>query len=108
GVVSALAQLFAFAHYLTKRCCVTLIKPTNEDWAFDMFQSLNATGTPLTAVETFKPRVVQFESGEGGYKDSPSQEHFDHVDALMATTNKTTQKSRLTDRLLVSFALAWD
>ena len=108
GVVSALAQLFAFAHYLTKRCCVTLIKPTNEDWAFDMFQSLNATGTPLTAVETFKPRVVQFESGENGYKGSTSQEHFDHVDTLMATASKTTQKSRLTDRLLVSFALAWD
>ena len=107
GVVSALAQLFAFVHYLMKRCCVTLIKPTHEDWAFDMFQSLNATGTPLTAVETFKPRVVQFEGAEGGYKGSPSQEHFDLVDELMGTTDNPTQKSKLTDRLLISFALAW-
>ena len=108
GVVSALAQVFAFAHYLTQRCCVTLIRPSNEDWAFDMFQSLNATGTPLTAVETFKPRVVQFERGEGGFRESASEEHFDRIDSLMGTVNRATQKGRLTDKLLVSFALSWD
>jgi hypothetical protein len=50
-------QILAFINFLLKRCCFTIIRPTSEAWAFDMFQSLNATGTPLTAIETFKPMV---------------------------------------------------
>jgi len=49
---------FCLCYYLLQRCCFTLIEPVSENWAFDMFQSLNATGTPLTALETFKPLVV--------------------------------------------------
>ena len=107
--VSALAQIFALSHYLTRRCCVTIIKPQNEDWAFDMFQSLNATGTPLTAVETFKPRVVQFERNENDrYKDSDSEFDFSRIDELLNRSNSAAQKSKLTNRLLSAFALAWE
>jgi len=107
--VSALAQVFAFAHYLMERCCVTIIKPQNEDWAFDMFQSLNATGTPLTAIETFKPCVVQFENNKGNsYKDSESESHFERIDEFLNQAKTAQQKGKLTDRLLVSFALAWE
>jgi len=44
--------------------------------AFDMFQSLNATGTPLTALETFKPLVSLVASNNGGFKGSKSEEYF--------------------------------
>ena len=57
-VLCSLVQLISISHYLLERCCFTIIQPINEDWAFDMFQSLNASGTPLTAIETFKPLVV--------------------------------------------------
>jgi hypothetical protein len=30
-----------------------------EEYAFEMFDSLNTTGDPLTAFETFKPKVVE-------------------------------------------------
>jgi len=50
------------------------IEPVSENWAFDMFQSLNATGTPLTALETFKPLVVSLvASNNGGFKGSKSK-----------------------------------
>ena len=54
-VLCSLVKLLAFSHFLLDRCCFTIIVPTSDNWAFDMFQSLNASGTPLTAIETFKP-----------------------------------------------------
>jgi hypothetical protein len=106
-LVSSLAQVFAFCHYFLNCCCVTLIKPTTESWAFDMFQSLNATGTPLTALETFKPLVVQTEKVAGNdYRDSPSFEYFEDIDSLFAQTRTANAKNKLTNDLLTTFALA--
>ena len=47
-----------------------------------MFQSLNATGTPLTAIETFKPTVVNTVDGEEGYKfkESVSDKSFKKIE----------------------------
>lgn len=108
SATSSLVQLFAFCHFLTSRCCITLIKPTTDTWAFDMFQSLNATGTPLTAIETFKPTVVQNENRIDNYEGSGSQRSFSYVDALISTTRSTQNRSRLTNELLNSHALTWE
>lgn len=107
-VACALVQLFAVCHYLLDRCCFTIIQPMNEDWAFDMFQSLNATGTPLTAIETFKPTVVNITDAEPGfqYKDSDAEKSFERIDALFADTNSASQKNKLANEFLTSFALA--
>lgn len=102
----SLVQLFAVTHYLLDRCCFTIIQPMNEDWAFDMFQSLNATGTPLTAIETFKPTVVNTIDNEKIlYKGSDSEKSFDKVDNLFAKANSASQKSKLAKEFLTSFAL---
>jgi hypothetical protein len=109
SLVAEATHIFAFCHYLFHHCCVTLIKPSDEDWAFDMFQSLNATGTPLTAIETFKPQVVRAEHELGsGYENSPSAHHFEKVEELYSGLTTAAAKSKMTNRLLVSFALAWD
>lgn len=107
-VACALVQVFAVCHYLLDRCCFTIIQPMNEDWAFDMFQSLNATGTPLTAIETFKPTVVNVTNAEPlhQYKDSDSEKSFEKIDALFVDTNSASQKNRLANEFLTSFALA--
>jgi hypothetical protein len=64
-IISELVQVLSVCHFLLDRCCFTIIQPTDDDWAFDMFQSLNATGTPLTAIETFKPTVVNSVDSDG-------------------------------------------
>ena len=105
---SALAQLFLFANYFLQRCCLTITRPTNEDWAFDMFQSLNATGTPLTAMETFLPLVIREEEREkAGYKKSISARNMQRVDELLNVKDNATKNS-LTNSLLTSFALAYN
>ena len=79
----------------------------NEDWALDMFQSLNATGTPLTAIETFKPTVVNVTDNQGAdkYKDSEAEMSFEKIDKLFANSNKASQKNKLASEFLTSFAI---
>lgn len=104
--ICSLVQLFAFSHFLLRRCCFTEIIPITERWAFDMFQSLNATGTPLTAIETFKPLVVN-QFGKT-YKNSAVEDDFDEVDALFKPMKTAADKSRLTREFLTTFALTYD
>ena len=106
-LTNAIVQLFSVCHYLLDRCCFTIIQPMNEDWAFDMFQSLNATGTPLTAIETFKPTVVNITDIQDNtkYKDSDAEKSFEKVDYLFADSNSASQKSKLATDFLTSFAI---
>lgn len=107
--VCSLVQLFAFCYYLLQRCCFTLIEPVSENWAFDMFQSLNATGTPLTALETFKPLVVNVvASNSGKFKGSKSEEYFEQVDQLLGPLRSASTKNKLTNDYLTLFALTHD
>jgi hypothetical protein len=104
--VCSLVQLFAFSHFLLRRCCFTEIVPISERWAFDMFQSLNATGTPLTAIETFKPLVVNYFGSK--YKDSDVENDFDQIDILFKPMKNASDKSKLTRNYLTTFALIYD
>jgi len=99
----SVVQILGFLHYLTDRCCFTVIEPTREDWAFDMFQSLNASGTPLTAIETFKPLVVNMAGSS--YKGSPMEKSFEDVDELFSREKSAPKKAKLTNEFLTVFAL---
>ena len=65
---SGLIRLILFSYYLMKSVILTRVETRDEGSAFDIFDSLNPTGEPLTALETFKPRVMRFESEEQGYR----------------------------------------
>jgi hypothetical protein len=104
----SVVQLLAFINFMLKRCCFTIIRPTSESWAFDMFQSLNATGTPLTAVETFKPMVSNYIGMNGGYRNSLSERFFTNVDNYLGQSRTANQKNRVTNDFLTTFALIHD
>lgn len=107
--ICSLVQLFSVCHYLLVRCCFTHITPLNEDWAFDMFQSLNASGTPLTAIETFKPLVVNTVDSDGGtYKDSRDSKGFEKIEKLFERCSTAASKSKRTKDLLTSFRIPID
>lgn len=109
-ILGELAQLSAICHYLLDRCCFTIIQPTNDDWAFDMFQSLNATGTPLTAIETFKPAVVNTVNEQPGmrFKDSDSDKYFKKIEDFLSETTTAQGKNRRTNDYLTSFFTSYD
>lgn len=110
-ILSELVQTLAVCHYLLDRCCFTIIQPTDDDWAFDMFQSLNATGTPLTAIETFKPTIVNtVDNREAGtqFKDSISDKYFKKVEDFLSEANNAQQKNKRTNDYLTSFFITYD
>jgi hypothetical protein len=51
--------LLLILRFVLQRVFVADIVAKKEEYAFEMFDSLNTTGDPLTAFETFKPKVVE-------------------------------------------------
>ena len=108
-VVCQFIQLFTVCHYLLDRCCFTVIKPSKDDWAFDLFQSLNATGTPLTAIETFAPLVnYTVDENGGNYKASKTKVDFDNILLLFEDSKNAAQKSKITNDFITSLSLTTD
>ena len=107
--ICSLVQLFAFSSYLLKRCCFTIIKPISQVRAFDMFQSLNATGTPLTAIETFKPLVVNIADSNGqSFKGSNFDKSFTKIEDLMKNLRSASSKNERTNEYLALFSLTYE
>lgn len=102
-------RIFLLAYYLLNRCVVNRLQPPHEEWGFDMFQALNATGTPLTAMETFLPQVMQAEKRSNNeWERTPSSEYMDEIEQLFRATNSNQQKNRRTNELLNAFALCYE
>lgn len=58
--VAEVIYVSLFTKFMLHRVCLTYVEVNNESYAFDMFEALNTTGEPLTAIETFVPKVVEF------------------------------------------------
>ena len=103
-----LVRLMLFSHYLLKSVVLMRIETSDEDAAFDIFDSLNTTGEPLTAIETFKPHVMRFE-GENGYTKFSLTESAKQFERLEENLNhiylENDKRQNETRDLLVTFAL---
>lgn len=105
---SGLVRIILFSHYVLKSVVLTRVETGNEDAAFDIFDSLNTTGMPLTAIETFKPRVINFEKNEGyvNFSRTESAKEFRRIeDNLNEIYNDTEKRQSESKELVVSFAL---
>jgi hypothetical protein len=100
-----LLRLIVFAQYFNNRMAMTVVTAGNEDDAFDMFEALNTTGEPLTAFETFKPKVIDAETLQK-YEHSPSYKWIAEIESYLDRFRKADDKQRATSEMLVPFALA--
>ena len=104
-------QLMLLSYYLLHRCGVIRLLATQEEWGFDMFQALNATGTRLTALETFRPQVIKVEENNNNNIDwdkSMASKHLARIDKLIEVTKTNEQKNKRTNDLLSAFALRFE
>jgi uncharacterized protein DUF262/uncharacterized protein DUF1524 len=99
-----LMRLVMFAAYSLNRIALTVVQGKDEDYAFTIFESLNTTGEPLTAVETFLPRVVMAEGIEH-YQGSDAHKHMTEVQSYLNRFDVGDKLQNATRDLLVSFAL---
>ena len=103
-----LIRIMLFSHYVLRSVILTRVETSDEDAAFDIFDSLNTTGEPLTAIETFKPRVISFERENGNtrFSGSESAAQFERLEAnLNHIYLETDKRQRETKELVVTFAL---
>lgn len=103
-----LIRTILFSSYFCNCIVLTKVKTEDEDAAFDIFDALNTTGAPLTALETLKPRVIRFENKKkkGSYSGSPSEEAIKAIaEVLDDRIEDTSKKQKETKELVVTFAL---
>lgn len=102
---SGLIRLLLFSHYLMDHVVLTRVETSDEDSAFDIFDALNTTGEPLTALETFKPRIIHFENEKSGYRNSESEQFFERTEKYLNDKYQETEKRQnATKDLIITFA----
>ncbi|PTB84830.1 hypothetical protein C9928_00690 [Pseudidiomarina aestuarii] len=107
--VSNLLRLFLFSRYFCDYIVFTKVVTKDEGAAFDIFDALNTTGEPLTALETLKPRIIQFENSCSRYVGSESEAYWSKLNELIDKRFEDTKKKQSeTKDLVVSFALYQD
>jgi len=103
---SGIFRCILFSSYLTKAVVLTRVETDDENAAFDIFDALNTTGEPLTALETFKPKVIQYENSLEGYRGSESEAQFDRIARYLDKIYPSSEeKQKETKEILVSSAL---
>lgn len=91
-----------FSRFMLERLALTQINAKDESYAFELFDSLNTTGEPLTAFETFVPIIAQ-EEGLDSYPSSPSYRDVSVTNRIIAAQDDVQSQ---TARLITSFLLA--
>lgn len=102
---SALLRLVLIASYALNRVALTVVRGKNEHYAFSVFESLNTTGEPLTAFETFKPRVVAAET-LAKYEASKARSNMEDISGYLSTFKVGDKLQVATRDLLITFAAA--
>lgn len=102
---SALLRLIILGNYLLKRVVLAKIVCANDDYAFDVFEALNTTGTELDATETFPPLIIR-DITLALYGASPQKEHLDRISTLLEKRDAGKTRQDFAKNIVISFALA--
>lgn len=101
GILSTLA----FTKFVINNIALIVVVVKDEDYAFDIFEALNSTGQPLTAIETFTPTIVK-EVGIENYKDSTQKKMIDNISMYLKDFSTQNKKQGAAKDIVISFALA--
>lgn len=96
--------LLALCSFFKRSCNLVVIECFDVDLALDMFQSLNATGTPLTAFEVFKPKLIS----DWGANYPLIESYVGRIETVLRSERKSIAKSEVTDAIIVSSALVFN
>lgn len=98
-------RLVILGNYVLKRVVLAKIVCANDDYAFDVFEALNTSGTELDATETFPPLIIR-DIGLDKYGKSEQKEHLDQISNLLEQRDAGKSRQDFSKNLVISFALA--
>jgi hypothetical protein len=104
---SNIRRLLVFSTYFLDRVAFTVVKGMTEDVAFEVFESLNTSGTPLGPYETFKPRVIRLINPKS-YPLSREKAYLDKIDGQLRLPNTQLQKTKLAIDSIINFSMGFD
>lgn len=108
-MVAKRLRILLFSNFIIKRAGFATITSKIPEAAFDIFDALNTTGIPLTAIETLKPDVIQHYSSNKRnvkYEGSRSETAFNALEAtLKENFPETSAQERETKALVIATAL---
>lgn len=106
-IIKPILDLVGFTYFLLHYCAFTVITSPNQDAALDMFQSLNATGVQLTALQILKPRLSKKYRDLGGsfVGATKTYERFEEVNNWL---NDINNKDIRTKQFFLKFGLIFD
>lgn len=102
---SALLRLVIVGNYLLKKVVLAKIVCANDNYAFDVFEALNTTGTELNATETFPPLIIR-DVTLAAYGVSKQKEHLDRISNLLERRDAGKTRQDFAKNIVISFALA--
>ena len=100
-------RLLLFSSYVVQSVVLAVVEARNEELAFDIFDALNTTGEPLTALETLKPHVVRFERDLGNsFAGSETESSWSILEENVINANvEPDRRQKETKELIIGFAL---
>jgi hypothetical protein len=98
----------AFSSFLLNRICVTFVTVNSESYAFDMFEALNTTGEPLTAYETFVPRVIEHLQEKTETDARSEHKKLNSISSRFEQLVSNIEKNSLTKQIIIAFKRAYD
>lgn len=111
--ISEIIFLTLFARFLLHRVCLTYVEVNNESYAFDMFEALNTTGEPLTAIETFVPKVIEHlgrleKEGESESDIEQARNALKSITERFESIIKSKDKNDKAKSLILAFVRAYE
>lgn len=103
--------LSVFSSYMLHRTCITFANATNIDYAFDMFEALNTSGEPLTAYETFRPRIIQYlnklKFEDDDISEKKGRKCLNYIDNVFNDISDSKDRNDSVKFLIETFAYAY-
>ena len=101
----SVARCLLVAAYFMNRMKLVLMQTTSQEYAFRIFDSLNTTGDPLTAYETFRPEVISRFNSTETYQVSKEHRYIQEIDSYL-NSKEVAEQSKKTSEYITAFALA--
>lgn len=104
-IVKKIVRLLSFGNYLLKNVFLVKVEVNHESesYAFDIFESLNTTGEPLTAIQTLKPKVIQhLDTPRSNYAGSLEEKCFKDIEYYLSAYRKKDRQQNESAELVIS------